>query len=253
MRKKIRRIRTAGPLQEIAQYPRVPARGSAAVRNATRKISSEAQKKFNVKTSWANLMWRIAANFRPGDLVVTLTYDDAHLPDSRKKAMANLKAFRGNMAKARRLRGEEFVSVYSTEHLHSSSRPGESGRWHHHLIINATGHDYSEIRCAWQYGTDIEIHAFEISDRRNYETLARYMAKERSETERKHVWGCTRNCRRPETEVMLVDIDEAIRIPEDAAFVRTETKTTEYGKYEIASWMNMAGGLPKHEKKRRRR
>lgn len=253
MPKKYRKIRTAGMLQQVVQYPRVPSRANATIRSRIRKESCEAQKKFNVKTSWANLMWRIAANFLPDDaLVVTLTYDDDHLPDSRKKAQANLKAFRGSISKSRKQRGEVFRAIYSTEHLHSSSRPGESGRWHHHLILNQTGNDYDEIRSAWKFGTDIDIHPFELNDKRNYETLARYMAKERAETERSHVWGCTRNCVMPETETFLVDVDEAITIPDDAAFIQTETKTTEFGKYEIAFWVNMAKERLRKRRTRRR-
>ena len=249
--KLIRKIKTAGMLQQVAQYPRIPSRGDAVTRSGCRKLSSEAQQRMNVKYSWQNLMWRIAANFSPGDLVVTLTYDDEHLPDSRKRAKADLKRFRGNMSQSRRKKGEVFKAVYCTEHLHPSSHNGENGRWHHHLVINRTKNDYTEIIAAWPYGVNIEIHPFELNDKRSYESIAKYMAKERADTVNSHVWGCTRNCQKPDEESFLVDAGEVIRVPDGAMYVRQESRQTEFGRYDIASWI--CSDPKKMMKPRRRR
>ena len=245
---KQRRIRTAGPLVQVVDRPRSSARDDAAVRGAKRNLSTEAQRRANVKFSWQKLMWKLAANFLPGDLIVTLTYDDDHLPASRKEAKARLKKFRERMAKSRRARGESFVAVYATEHLHSSERPGEDGRWHHHMVLNATGDDFREILAAWGFGSNVEIRRLELSESRSYETLAKYMAKERSDTANSHVWSCTRNCRKPETESFAVPDDAPIVIPEGAVHVRRETKETEYGRFEIVTYL---GAAPRKLRKRK--
>lgn len=249
-----RKLRTAGLLVQVVDYPQPAPREPAAVRAQHRKLSTKAQQLMNVKYSWQKLMWRIAANFAPGDLIITLTYDDAHLPRDRKQALARLKQFRANMSKAMKAKGREFVAVYSTEHLHSSSWVPEDGRWHHHVVMRATGDDFRTILAAWPYGNEIEIHKFEISKDRNYETLARYMAKERQDTANAHVWGCTRNCRKPEEESFPIAEDAQIVIPENAIFSQRELKETIYGRYEFVTWLgsdpNAVGKL--RVKKRRR-
>lgn len=242
-----------GPLVRRSLSPQPASREAPEIRAEKRKLSSEAQKRMNVKNSWAKLMFRLAANFVPGDLVVTLTYDDKHLPKDRAAALAKLKTFRANMTKARRRRGKEFLAAYSTEHLHSSSRPMEDGRFHHHLVINATGDDFREIMAAWPYGSNIEIHPLEISKDRTYETLARYMAKERQETANAHVWSCTRNCRKEETESRLVPDDWTMNVPETAVHVRRESKTTEFGFFEVVEYIDADPRTLRRQRPRARR
>ena len=235
---------------QILDRPRAGIRDTAEVRAGKRALSTEAQRRANVKYSWQKLMWRLASNFLPGDLVVTLTYDDDHLPKSRKEAKARLKKFRERMVKIRKAKGLPFLAVYATEHLHSSDKPDQSGRWHHHIAINSTGDDFADILCAWGYGSNVEIHPLELSDKRTYETLAKYMSKERADTANSHVWSCTRNCRRPETESFQVPDDAVIEIPEDAAHVRRESKESEYGRFDLVTYL---GAPPKVLRKQRPR
>lgn len=222
---------------QLCQFPRAASRERIIVRTAKRKLSDEAQQRANIKYSWQKLMFRLAANFGPGDLVVTLTYDDDHLPETRSKARAHLKAFRAKMTKSRQARGKDFVAIYATEHLHSSTWIKEDRRWHHHIVINAACDDYEEIRKAWPYGANVEIHRFKLNKELSYETLARYMAKERGETSRSHVWDCTRNCHKPEIESFQVADDEKLTVPDGATHVRYESKETYYGRYDIVSYI----------------
>lgn len=247
---KRRKFRTAGLLVQVVDYPQPASRAPAEIRSQQRKLSSEAQQRMNVKYSWQKLMWRIAANFRPGDLVITLTYDDDHLPGDRNRALACLKKFRSNMVKAMKAKGREFVAVYSTEHLHASSWVPENGRWHHHLVMRATHDDFKTILASWPYGNEIEIHRFEISKDRSYETMARYMAKERQDTSRAHVWGCTRNCLKPEEESFVVPEDAEIIVPDNAMYVQREVKETIFGRFEFATWL---GSDPKADRALRTR
>ena len=247
------KIRTAGPLVWQSLAPRPASREPAQIRREKRQLSSKAQQLMNVKYSWMKLMFRLAANFLPGDLVVTLTYDDEHLPETRAQAMARLKNFRNKMAKARRRRNKDFFSVYSTEHLHSSSRPAEDGRWHHHIIINATGDDFREILAAWPYGSNVEIHPLELTERRTYETLAKYMAKERQDTANAHVWSCTRNCRKEETESRIVPDDWTMNVPETAVHVRRESKTTEYGSFEVVQYIDASPSALRQQRPKAKR
>ena len=221
----------SGPKVEKILYSCAAGREPANIRAEKRKLSSPAMARANAKLSWKQLERRLAANILPGDLVVTATFDDDHLPEDRKEAKARMKAFFDSMRKARRRRGKIFRCVYCIE-----SRHGD-GRWHFHFVINATGDDYREILSCWPYGSDIEIHRFEISKTRNYETLAKYMAKERPTTERQHVWGCTRNCAKPERESRIVRDDAELTVPDGAVWVVREIVQNEFGRWEYLSYI----------------
>ena len=238
----------SGPKVEKILYSVGAGREPANIRAEKRKLSSPAMARANAKLSWKQLERRLAANILPGDLVVTATFDDDHLPEGRKEAKARMKAFFDSMRKARRRRGKIFLCVYCIE-----SRHGD-GRWHFHFVINATGDDYREILSCWPYGSDIEIHRFELSKLRNYETLAKYMAKERPTTERQHVWGCTRNCAKPERESRIVRDDAELTVPDGAVWVVREIVQNEFGRWEYLSYiLTDPGALRKARPKAKRR
>ena len=77
---KMKKIIHAGALVIEAVYPRMDRRDSERARAAKRKASTEAQKRMNQIYSWQKLELMLAANFRPGDLVVTLTCRRAARP-----------------------------------------------------------------------------------------------------------------------------------------------------------------------------
>ena len=69
----MKKILTAGALVKEVIYTRAAGREPAKVRAAKRKASTEAQQLMNAKYSWQKLELMLAANFVPGDLVVTPT------------------------------------------------------------------------------------------------------------------------------------------------------------------------------------
>lgn len=118
--------------------------------------------KYNQKTSVRKFELMLAANFRPGDVVGTVTYDDSSLPQDRKTAERRFRYFRQKLAAHYKARGVEMVVFWSTEHKHGDSR------WHHHFIIPSTGDDYDAIRAAWIYGNDIELKPLRVDKDKNY-------------------------------------------------------------------------------------
>ena len=87
MGKQRKKTIVAGPLVYEAIYPMPNPRDSRAVRQGKKNLTSAAQQRMNQKYQWQKLELVTACNFRPGDIVLTLTFDDAHLPDSRAKVM----------------------------------------------------------------------------------------------------------------------------------------------------------------------
>ena len=245
---KMKKIIHAGALVIEAVYPRVDRRDSERARAAKRKASTEAQKRMNQIYSWQKLELMLAANFRPGDLVVTLTYDDAHLPESRKASELRLKYFRQQLAAHRLMTGQGLVMIWNTEHKHGD------GRWHHHTVLNATGDDYDQIRKFWIYGSDIEIKPLRVDKEKNYETLARYMCKEEGERLGQRKWSYTRNARKPEVETFRVEEDTTVQVPKGATEISVFSDSNQYGSARVIKYL--APGWEKRptvRAKRRRR
>lgn len=238
----------AGRLVRKAIYTRAAARESAKIRQAKRKISTEAQARMNAKYSWEKLELMLAANFQAGDLFVTLTFDDDHLPADRKQTAAILKKFRKNLTEIRRTRDEETRMIWAIENVHGG------GRWHIHLVVNATRNDFADILRCWPYGSDVEILRLQVDREKNYESLARYMCKERPERQGLRGWSYTRNCRHPEIETRIVPDDEDISAPEDSTVLEDTTKRTEWAEYHYIKYIaGETGQLPGKKPKRRRK
>lgn len=246
---KFKKIIVAGPLVVETVYPAPNPRDSYGVRQGKKALSSEAQQRMNLKYSYQKLELEIAANFGAKDLYATFTYDDEHLPGSRKAANDKMAAFWKRLRRERAKTGRELRYIYVTEHKH-----GE-GRWHHHVLINATGEDYALIRELWGQG-NIEFKQIRIDRDRNFETLARYLCKEQRDKVGQRLWSRSQNLRKPEKECFRVPNDTPL-IPPKNATVLTDTGdvTTGYGHFRYIKYL--AGGWngaekPKAKRKRRR-
>lgn len=238
----------------------MPARSrgdSPKVRAAKAKATSLAQRRMNEINSTMELELRLAANFPTAGsgLVIVLTYDDEHLPKSRKEAQRRFAYFLKKLREARRAAGLPVPRViYAPEVLTSAS-----GRWHHHIVVDSTGDDLPMIRRCWIYGSDIECEKLRVDDEKNHETLARYMNKELREAQEYecraglHGWGCTRNCLKPEVDVVLVEDGERLEPPRGATVLMREERRTEFAGYEILKYRLGAGAFRHPPRARRRR
>lgn len=245
---KFKKIIVAGPLVIETVYPAPNPRDSEGVRAGKKALSSEAQQRMNLKYAYQKLELEIAANFGVGDIYATLTYDDEHLPASRKAATAQIKTFWRKFRAARKAAGQELRYLYVTEHKHGD------GRWHHHVLINSTGEDYALIRELWGQG-NIEFKAIRIDRDRNYETLARYFCKEQRDKVGQRLWSGSRSLRKPEKECFRVPNDTPLTPPKKAeVLVDTGDVRTAYGHFRYIKYLPC--GWPQAEKgkvKRRRR
>lgn len=196
------------------------------------KFSSAARQAINDRTSWEKLKSTLQANFSETDLVVTLTYDDDHLPPNSMGARKNLKAFFANLRKHRKARGEDVLYVYNIEMLHGD------GRIHHHVVLNGTGNDFEAIRSLWAYGNDIE---FSIIDEWGFEELAKYLTKEAREKGRMAVgdrsWVGSKNLKKPEVSpTEWVNGDVELKPPINAYVIKSHTIQNEWGKFQYLEY-----------------
>ena len=142
---KTKKIVVAGPLVMEAIYPRGSAHDTPRQRAGKRKLSSEAQQRMNAKYSYQKLELQLAANYMPGDLWVTVTYDDAHLPESRAEAELRFKYF---LRKLRAARGRKAAPVvhWCTEHKHEHEDYYQHRRWHISVSIQGLLRGYRAHR-----------------------------------------------------------------------------------------------------------
>ena len=236
-RTKTKKIIHAGLLHVEAIYPRVERRDGERARAAKHKASSEAQKRMNAIYSFQKLELGLAANYRPGDLWVTVTYDDEHLPQSRAEAKRKFAYFLKKLAAARKAKGQEAVVFWNTEHKHRHEDRWQDARWHHHFCLNATGEDFELIRSLWSYGSNIEIKTLQLSEELTFEALARYMCKEAPDKVGQHCWSCTRNARKPEIETVRVESDENIRIPRGALRLFNESGDDQFSAWRVVKYL----------------
>lgn len=244
---KFKKIIVAGPLVVETVYPAPNPRDSDGVRAGKKALSSEAQQRMNLKYAYQKLELLIAVNFGIRDLYTTFTYDDAHLPKSRKEANDRMKAFWRRLRAARKEKGQELRYIYVTEHKH-----GE-GRWHHHVLINTTGDDYNLIRELWGQGS-IEFKKIRVDRDKNYETLARYLCKEQRDKVGLRLWSGSRNLHKPERECFRVPDDTPLTPPR-GAIVLTDTGdvTTAYGHYRYIKYLAKGCASVKAPRARHRR
>ena len=247
----------AGPLRVQALYNRCAPTDTPKVRQAKHQASSDAQRRMNQIYSYQKLELSLAVNFpTPGSgLVVTLTFDDDHMPKDRAEALRRFKYFRQKLDAARKAAGlPQLVAFWSPEVLTSAT-----GRWHFHIVINSTGRDAELIRSCWIYGSDVEIEKLRVDAEKNHETLARYMTKELRECQEYaakpglHGWSCTRNAKRPERETLTVPDDYELAPPDGCTILIDEKKTTEFASWHVMKIRLDGCGFDRPPRARRRR
>lgn len=223
----------AGPLRKVYMFTPPLPRDTEKARRAKSKITSEAQRKRNHKTAAEHLEEILYCNFVPHDLFVTLTYAPGQEPSTRKEAKANIKKYIRILRMERKRRGLPFLYVYNTESKHNE------GRYHHHLVINATGpNDLETIISLWQYGEpaqqDVQRLAEGETSGRTFYDIAQYMTKE-YETKSpldngSQIWSGSRNLARPaKPQIEWIDENESITIPPEARSIEKHETQNEYG------------------------
>lgn len=242
MAKRIKTI-TAGRLVIAVLYSMPTPRSTPEERSALREISSAAQMALNNRRAWQKLELLLAANFGRRDLVVELTYDDAHLPPSKTEAVKLIRKFLSWLRAHRKARDQELRYVYVTEQLSA-----EGGRLHHHLVINGTGTDLEVLRSLWPYGN---VKLEQLDDWQGYEALAKYLTKEAREVGRpepgKKCWVSSVGLKKPVAENEMVKDNLTLAAPPGAIILSAPPPVrNQYGEFTTIKYIK-----PKPRKERK--
>lgn len=199
-------------------------------RKRIREVTEEQVARTNANTAQRKLEMLMATNFDEGDLVLTVTYRDADLPDSADVTRKHLGKVFSQMRTYRKARGlPDLKYIYVLEGRHGDHRP------HAHIIINATGGDLELMRSLWIWGDDIQLNYIR---ERGYDGWAGYLTKERREASlngKKQFVG-SRNLARPVTTYAWVDDGTTVDAPPGAQVLdegggRNEIASCRFVKY----------------------
>ena len=253
MSKTLKQVRS-GRLVCAVVYTTPTAVDSPKARAQKQKASTAARERLNARTSFQKLERTLAANFDDGDLYITLTYDDKHLPESRDKAVRRIRSFLSKLRGARKARGQPLRYIYVTEGC------GPGGRLHHHVVLNSTGDDLEEIRRLWIYGDNVELRRLRFDRDYTYEDLASYLTKEPREWGHPQVgertWTPSLGLARPEPESETVPDYVTLTAPPEAIVLQNEGPIRNgYGEYAWIKYMlpRQPGRRKTRAKRRRRR
>lgn len=199
-------------------------------RKRIREVTEEQVARTNANTAQRKLEMLMATNFDEGDLVLTVTYRDADLPDSADVTRKHLGKVFSQMRAYRKARGlPDLKYIYVLEGRHGDHRP------HAHIIINAAGGDLELMRSLWIWGDDIQLNYIR---ERGYDGWAGYLTKERREASlngKKQFVG-SRNLARPVTTYAWVDDGTTVDAPPGAQVLdegggRNEIASCRFVKY----------------------
>lgn len=222
---------TAG-LLHVEVIGAIPERDQGRRRAGRCRPTSAAQQFYNNKCSWRELELKLAANYGSRDLVLTNTYDDAHLPPDKRTADKKFQKLIRKLRAARKKRGEELRYIYVTEGWHGKAEDEyfggdgqlEDKRLHHHWVLNSVGPgDLEEICSLWESIGGGYVRA-EPVDVHYYRELAKYLTKEAREFGRakpgERSWRASRN---------LVPYEvEYIEIPSDSVTLSAPPGAVDY-------------------------
>lgn len=201
-------------------------------RKRIREVTEEQIQRTNANTAQRKLEMLMATNFDDTDLVLTVTYRDADLPDSADVTRKHLGKVFSQMRAYRKARGlPDLKYIYVLEGRHGDHRP------HAHIIINAAGDDLELMRSLWIWGDDIQLNYIR---ERGYDGWAGYLTKERREASlngKKQFVG-SRNLARPVTTYAWVDDGTTVDAPPGAQVLdegggRNEIASCRFVKYLI--------------------
>ncbi len=224
----------AGAVLYKYRYSSLKKIGANISRGKKQKKSSMPQQIRNWVTSAQMLIWKVNANFVPGDLYVTLTYKGKE--PSPAEAKRQLDKYIRRIRDWRRKNGlSELKYIAVTEY-----RGGE--RVHHHIIMSAMSSDVA--RRIWQYEPDPKHRGKErrikghdrvatdnLDDSGDYQFIAQYLAKENKKGS--HRWQQSRNIKPPQIsepkEITRAAITRYPKAPKGYILVHWERRADSFG------------------------
>ena len=144
-------------------------------RSKKKKESRKEQKNLNDKNARKNLRRRIHANFDNRDLIVSLSYDAANLPNSEEAAIRDRNNYIRRIKNFRKRNGlDELKYIAVLEYREATDDKRTKTRIHHHIIISGMDRDKAEELWGKGMANANRMQANELG----FEELANYLSKD---------------------------------------------------------------------------
>lgn len=189
----------AGDQFEVEIYPQfntmaeVPKEGQKVV-----KDNSRAQSNLNDKNARKYVERKINANFGDGDIWMTVTYDDGHLPPDGDldAAYKDMKKFINRVNYQRKKKGLPKAKwIYVTEYDQKADI-----RWHHHIIMDGAL-DMDTVEQCWKNGRRNEVRKLQKDDN-GLSGLANYIVKQKDRLKSEKRWHCSKGLLNPDIKIV---------------------------------------------------
>ncbi|MBE5886734.1 MAG: hypothetical protein E7284_10070 [Lachnospiraceae bacterium] len=194
----VKEICVAGNTIEINKYysPRYHDKGEK--RAVKEKLTSEAQRKVNLRKAIKELRRLMNHNFKDGDYLVRLDFFRQQSPAGSEQMQDMMKKFIRKLRTQFRKRGMELKYIYVKE-------IGPRGGRHVHMMMSKC--DLDIIRRCWPHGG---IHVDPLNTNGQYRKIAEYFVKYSSRTEETEGrligkrWYGSRNLSRPQVTKRII-------------------------------------------------
>lgn len=190
----------AGDQLEVEIYPQfksineIPPEG----RSVIKRDNSKAQRNLNDKNARKYVERLINANFGDGDLWITLTYDDDHIPPDGDidAAVRNMQKYIRRVNYQRKKRGlQKCKYVYVTEYNENAGI-----RWHHHLVMDGAL-DMDTVEECWGQSSRNEVRRLQ-KDQNGLSGMANYIVKEKKRIRSEKRWNSSQGLIDPKIRVV---------------------------------------------------
>ncbi len=175
-----------------------PYEGSGRPRRMRRRGASTQQKKDSNMNQASRRLGRVLnCNFRAGDLLLTLTYDDLHLPGSPDKADRECSLFMRRLTRELKKIGAEvkYVWITSDKDYDKKSDTWKEARLHHHLVIEQFPLDrIKSLEKIWKKGKILN-EPLRLQD--DYSSLAAYLVRQAAAEADDKKWHPSRGMEKP--------------------------------------------------------
>lgn len=181
----VRKTTKSGHTREIEIYPEFTRREVRRKREISRK-QRVAQKNLNDRNARRKLQRLIECNFGKGDLFITLTYDNDHLPESMERAVRNMQNYVKKLNRHRRKKKlKKARYIYITEW-----NKKKKIRCHHHVLIDGE-QSMDELERLWPNGRRNNCRRV---DEKSLDGLAAYLSKDPKGKKR---WNASKGLKKP--------------------------------------------------------
>ncbi len=206
-------------------------------RGRVKGSTSAAKRDSNAKSAVRVLARILNCNCVGGDILLTVKFDDAHLPCDHKSADKAVENFMRRLKRAMKKLGREVRAVIVPSDMDGET--GRSVRAHAHIVLMGSGIRFDEgkwlvgdkpLQEIWGNGS---AYAEPLHDQADYTPLAVYLMRQARRGEDEKKWTRTRNLREPEIRESEARTGAALRQPARALLVEEGEYHAENGCHYI--------------------